>query len=205
MEFKDKTSVFTSDGKSGGSLHRVVIEPEKNEVTHIVVQSGLLVKEDKVVPVVNIASANQEKVTLDCTVDQLKEMAPLEIEQQIPMSETSGRGGSFDPLTGGMVLTPTLVTQTKRSIPEELVALKEGAQVISEDNKHVGNLDCVLTEPKSVNITHLIVSQGFLTKIRKLVPIQWVKMLDDDKVRLAVGARDWEVLPPVPDWGASWE
>ena len=132
-------------------------------------------------------------------------MAPLEIEQQVPVNEASGRGGSFDPLTGGMVFAPTLITQTKRSIPMELVALKEGAQVISDDNKHVGNLECVLTEPDTVNVTHLIVSQGLLSKTRKSVPIKWVKMLDDDRVRLAVGARDWEILPPVQDWSDSWE
>lgn len=42
MEFKDGANVYTSDGKTAGSLQRVVIQPETKAVTHIVVHKGLL-------------------------------------------------------------------------------------------------------------------------------------------------------------------
>lgn len=198
MEFKESANVFTADGKDAGSLHRVVIEPESNEVTHIVVQSGLLFKDDKVIPVTNIASAFEDEVALNCTGDELQELPPLKIEVQVP-NDAPGRGQSYDPVTGGMLYAPPAIIETRRTIPEELVALKEGAQVISEDNKHVGNLECVVTRPASANVTHLTVSHGFLTKSKKSIPIQWVKLLDEDKVQLTVEAREFELVPPNPE------
>jgi uncharacterized protein YrrD len=198
MEFKESANVITADGKGAGSLQRVVIKPESYEVTHIVVQSGLLFKDDKVIPVTNIASAFEDEVALNCTDNELQELPPLKIEVQVP-NDASGRGQAYDPVTGGMLYAPPSITETRRTIPEELVALKEGAPVISDDNKHIGNLECVVTRPASANVTHLMISHGFLTKSMKLIPIQWVKMLDEEKVQLTVEAREFALVPPNPD------
>ena len=51
MEFKEGASVVTTDEKVAGHLNRVVIDPETNQVTHIVIQRGLLDKVDLVVEV----------------------------------------------------------------------------------------------------------------------------------------------------------
>jgi uncharacterized protein YrrD len=198
MEFQDNANVYTSDGKEAGNLHRVVIEPETKEVTHLVIQSGLLFKNDKVIPVTNVVSAEHEKVTLNCTVDDIKEMSPLKIEFQVP-NDASGQGRTYDPVTGGMSYAPALTTETRRTIPEELVALKEGAQVISDDNKHVGNVESVLTEPANLNVSHFIVSHGLLSKTRKSIPMQWVKILDEDAIHLSFEAQEFETLPPIQE------
>jgi sporulation protein YlmC with PRC-barrel domain len=47
MELQQSTNVYTSDGKEAGSLNRVVIEPETNKVTHIIIKSGLIIKETR--------------------------------------------------------------------------------------------------------------------------------------------------------------
>lgn len=90
---------------------------------------------------------------------------------------------------------PYVVTETTRTIPEELIALKEGARVTSADEKHVGNVEQVYTDPDSGKVTHFIISQGLLTKTRKSVPIQWVNMIDEKEVYLTVGAKEVEDLP----------
>jgi sporulation protein YlmC with PRC-barrel domain len=196
MEFKDGASVYTSNGSITGSLYRVVIDPETKKVTHIVIQKGLLVKEDKVIAMEKVASASPEKVTLNCTVDEIKEMPPLEIEKYEPMSGNSGREQNYDPLAGRMYWTErSVIMETKRTIPDELVALKEGARVMIENDEHVGNVERVFTEPETGKVTHFIVSQGLLLKTRKTVPIQWVGMLDDVTVRLSVGIQQLEALP----------
>ena len=196
MEFKDGANIYTSDGRVAGSLDRVVIDPETKEVTHIVILKGLIFKEDRVIPVEYVASASQEKAILSCTFDELKEMPSLEVEQFVPVSGDSARVQNFDPLTGGMYWTErSVIRETRRTIPDELVALKEGAQVMSEDDEHVGNVERVFTEPESGKVTHFIVSQGFLLKTRKAIPIQWVKILEDEKVRLSVGTQQVEALP----------
>lgn len=195
MEFKNGTSVYTSDGKDAGHIRRVVIEPDTNEATHIVVQSGLIGKDDRVIPMAYVESADSEKITLTCPIEEVKGMSPLKIKQEIPMSEGAGRGQGYDPMSGSAGWNAT-ITETKRTIPEELVALKEGAQVVSEDNEHLGNIESVYTANDSHNVTHFMVSQGLLVKTRKSVPVQWVTSLDEKKVRVDIAASEFEdVLP----------
>ena len=185
MELQQSTNVYTSDGKEAGSLNRVVIEPETHKVTHIIIKSGLIIKDDKVVPVSNVDHADRNRVALNCSSEELKGMSPLKIEVQVA-NDGSGRGESYDPVTGGMSVSAPYITEKQRTIPEELVALKEGAPVISDDDKHVGNIESVLTEDETTNVTSFVVSQGLLSKTRKTIPIQWVRTLDDEKVSLNI-------------------
>jgi uncharacterized protein YrrD len=94
-----------------------------------------------------------------------------------------------------MTFAPSIITETKRTIPEDLVALREGAQVVSDDEKHVGNVECVITEPATTHVTHFIVSQGLLTKTRKTILMDQVSMLNDEKLHLNINAQEFEALP----------
>lgn len=201
MEYKDGTSVYTIDGKKAGSLRRVVIDPKTKEVTHIVIEKGLLFKDDKVVPVENVASTSEDKVSLTCSENELKEMSPLDIERYVPLDETNGGVQRFDPMAGGVygnLPVPTrTIKEVKRTISDELIALKEGAPVISADDQHVGNIEHLFTEPQTGKITHFLISQGSLAKTRKSIPYEWVKMITDEEVDLTVDAKLLEGLPEV--------
>jgi uncharacterized protein YrrD len=193
MEFKNGTSVYTLDGKQAGSLDRVVINPETMEITHVVVQKGLLSTEDKVVPMEKVDSASHEQIALTCTIDELKLMSPLEIKQYEPKSQ----GENFDHMGGGIYSSPAsdpyVLKETIRTIPQDLVALKEGARVLSDDDKHVGNIEQVFAE--SGKITHFIASHGVLLKTRRAIPIEWVQILSDEEIKLTVPAQQIDDLP----------
>lgn len=201
MEFKDGTIVYTAEGKKAGNLRRVVIDPESKAVTHIVVERGFLFKNDKVIDVAKVAETSEDRVALNCTVDELKEMSPLDIEHYVPLSGTAG-GGQYDPLPGGVYSNSApdrMIKETLRTIPEQLVALKEGARVTSSDDKQVGNIEHLFTEPETGKVTHFIISQGSLSKARKSIPYDWVKMISDDEVSLTVEAQQVDGLPEVQE------
>jgi sporulation protein YlmC with PRC-barrel domain len=189
MEFNQAASIYASDGKKAGSLYRVVVDPKTMEVTHIVIQKGLLVKEDKVIPVQEVTAASQDEVILRCTIDALKEMPALEIEKYETLSESPGVVPNYQTLEGGFHADPVheyeLITETKRTIPDDLIALKVGAEVVSTDDQPVGKVASVLTEPFTGKITCLIVAQGVFNQTWKAIPIRWVNKLDEDKVRLS--------------------
>jgi sporulation protein YlmC with PRC-barrel domain len=199
MEFKYGATVITSDGKKAGRLNRIVIDPETNEVTHIVVQKGLLSKEDKVIPVQEVITTSNEDVTVICTTEKFNELPPLEIEKRQDLKVTSEPGSSYQTLEGGVYPTSApeydVITEIKRTIPEELIATKDGAQVMSEDDEQIGKLERLHLEPESCRITELIVSHGLLNRTSKVIPIQWVQMLGEDKIRLSAGAKQVEDLP----------
>lgn len=186
MEFSNGVNVVAADGKQAGSLKRVVINPETKEITHVVVHRGLLANEDKVIPIEFVDTGTPEKITLTCTSDDLKTMSPLEVKQFAP----NDAGGSLDQPSGGIYAqVPSernVLKETIRTIPDELVVLKEGSAVISDDEKHVGNIEKIFAD--SGKITHFIATQGLLIKAKKPIPIEWVKMISDEEVKLTVGS-----------------
>jgi hypothetical protein len=88
---------------------------------------------------------------------------------------------------------PPVVIQ--QNIPENTVPLKDGSNVISADGKHVGDVERLFVEPDSHKVTHFLISQGRLFKDRKVVPTNWVKSVEENKVNLTVSARLLEDLP----------
>ncbi|OGO38732.1 MAG: hypothetical protein A2W35_21900 [Chloroflexi bacterium RBG_16_57_11] len=193
MEFKEGTSVMTADGKVAGRLRRVVIDPETNQVTHIVIQSGLIDRIDRVVDVQRIGSASRENVTLLCIADDLELMPPFNITQYTPVDS---QVVPLVPMSFANPLpAPPMIVETNRSIPEDLIALKEGAPVFSVDDEHVGNVKRVITDPEDGQITRLIVAKGLILKENKSIPIAWVDVLGEDKVSLIVDSQQIKDLP----------
>lgn len=205
MEFREGASVYTSDGDKAGHLHRVVIDPESNEVTHIVVQKGFLNNEDKVVPMEKVASAMQDEITLLCDSAELKEMSPLEISNYVPARIAYDQGPHTFAVPGMYWDSPdapseySVAEESRHTIEDNLVALKEGASVVSADDKQLGNVERVLVDPASGEATHFVISQGLLLKSRKVVPIQLVDLLEDDKVYVDLRGQEVKDLPSYQD------
>jgi uncharacterized protein YrrD len=82
-----------------------------------------------------------------------------------------------------------------RNIPADTVPLKEGARVISSDEKHVGDVERVFIDAESHKATHFLISQGVLFKEQKLVPAHWIHSVEEDKVQLSVPSALLERLP----------
>jgi uncharacterized protein YrrD len=219
MEFRENTSVYTSDGKDAGKLQRVVMDPETKEVTHIVILKGLIFREEKVVEVQKVASAAADTITLTCSMDELKEMAPLEVSPNGPgEEELEPRPDGEEPLAGGIYVNPAtnvpgtnsamnpamnpafnsnIVQEKTRTIPEELVALKEGARVFSADDRPVGTLKRVFTDSQTGSVTHFTLTYGLLVQTLKSIPVGWVKEISDDEIHLNVLAQKVTTLPDI--------
>ena len=88
-----------------------------------------------------------------------------------------------------------MILQTETSIPEGRAAIAEGAQVISVEDKHIGNVEQVIANLETNNVTHFVVGKGFLLKEHKLVPAHWVTKVEKDKIYLSVEARLFDRLP----------
>jgi uncharacterized protein YrrD len=216
MQFRDGTSVFTSEGREVGHVDRVVLDPETKEVTAVIVRKGLLFTEDKVVPISLIASATDQRVTLREDAGDLDRLPAFEEAHYIPLRE--GQVPAYPnpmywyppyPAVGaawwgypGYLGYPPYAVETERNIPEDQIALKEGARVISSDGQDVGEVKQVMTEPLADRATHILVSQGgLLNKEQKLVPITWVRRIDEDEVQLRVTAEflnDLREYPAMP-------
>lgn len=210
IHFQKDAAILTANGQEVGSLERVVFSPASKMVTHIVVSTGsLLNKVEKVLPIDLVAQSTEDKVTLRDEVEDLESFHPFE-EQRV----VDKKAGLDLPSTSGST-TPELigypepdipyipapgeqyVTQTGRNIPQGTVALKEGAKVMSADEKDVGRVERVLADPEMQHVTHLLISKGMFPQETKLIPMEWVTTMTDDEVYLQVDEHSVEELTDV--------
>lgn len=216
MELREGTSVFTPGGEEVGRVNRFVLDPATNEVTHIVIQKGWLLPEDKVVPFDMVRSATDEKIVLSEEIGDFDELPPFEERQFIraaddrpddPMPAPDPKyhytpayywypaqsNIGFPGITLGHYAWPS--GEKRRNIPEDTVALKEGTNIVSSNGEHIGNVDRLFLDSDSNRVTHFLVSQGVLFKDRKLIPVHWVKSVEEDNVYLTVSSKTLEGLP----------
>lgn len=206
MQFNQGAGVTTLDGKEAGHIHRVVIDPKTNEITHLVIRWGLLQRKDKVVPINMVTSGDEEKLTLHFKGDELEFLPDFEEERYILVDE--GRGGetpsavfSYPPYPGGVPgianYNPKYVAETHFNVPDNTVALKEGAKVIARDDKEVGHVTQVLASSPADRVTHFLIVKGLLVKEQRLIPVGWVDRLANDEVHLAIDSGTVDRLPVV--------
>ena len=213
MELKEGTDVFTANGEQVGKINRVVLEPVTNEVTHIVVQKGWLLPVDKVVPIAMISSATEDRVVLNENIGNFEELPAFEETHFVELTEADAIPPEnltyrYAPAyywypPSGYIGYPRFgaeyygwpPTVTTRNIPADTVPLKEGANVMSSDGEHVGDVERIFIDSQSHKANHFLISQGLLFKEQKLIPSHWVSSVEEDKVHLAVPSRLLERLP----------
>jgi uncharacterized protein YrrD len=95
LELRGGAGVFTPGGEQVGTVNAFVLDPASNEVTHIVVQKGWLLSEDRVLPFSMVDSATEEKVVLNREVDNFAEFPAFEETHFIrPRGTDVNRGGN---------------------------------------------------------------------------------------------------------------
>lgn len=211
MELKKGMSAVTPGGEEVGKVNRFVLDPATNEVTHIVIQQGWLLPEDKVVPFEMVTAGERDRLVLSEEVGDFDRLPAFEEthfvradddnpNQPAPVVPYAPAYYWYPPHVlgvpgSGMGYYPWMPAETKRNIPEDTIPLREGTDVISSDGEHVGDVERLIVEPDSNRATHFLISQGLLFKDRKMVPAHWVKTVEEEKVHLGVSARLLERLP----------
>ena len=216
MKFKENAEVLTSTGDMVGRIDRVVIDPKSNEVTHLVVKKGILFTKDKVVSLDQVESANGDEVVLKAGPTDADDFPDYEETHYIPIDqdqtsvERNLDGASplawYYPLPGGAwwrrrmgsytgYPDPPYTRRTDLNIPKGTVPLEEGAKVFSSDGEHVGDVEQVYVGEDQQRVTHLLISRGLISKVRRLIPTMWVEHVLTDRVRLSVSRDFVEGLP----------
>jgi sporulation protein YlmC with PRC-barrel domain len=220
LELKEGMSVLTPSGEEVGRINRFVVDPTTNEVTHVVVQKGWLLPEDKVIPFERVSRTDDEKLVLNEEIGDFDELPSF--EETYYVRATDERPGDLTPAgdpayhyapayywypsqvnmvypSMGLPSQPWTTGQTKRNIPEDTVPIQEGTDVHSSDGKEIGDVERLFVDGESKQVTHFLISQGLFFKDRKLVPVHWVRRVEEDAVHLAVSSEVLNRLPAYED------
>jgi uncharacterized protein YrrD len=200
IQLQKDATVFTEDGKKIGTLERVVVNPDVNAVTDLVVRTGgMLNHAEKIVPMELIVGTADDKVLLHEDAGDLETFPSFEEEHivnehgkndtSIPFSGSPPPVVTGFPVMGApMAQAPSkqIVTRLEQNIPEGMVAMKKEAAVLAVDGRQVGKVESVIAEPIMGQITYFVVSSGLFSWTSKLIPIKWVRNIDEEAIRLRV-------------------
>ena len=212
MEIKVGTTVKSTDGEKIGTIDRVVIDPTRDEVTHIVVRKGFLFTEDRVIPVNMLAQTGGGTIVVITTAERLEnfplfeetyfispdtDKLPLELEgaSPSPLLYYPPAGALGNPLYAA-VLTGAMTEHVNRNIPKHNVAISSDTRITTSDGEDAGHIEKTITDDDG-NITHLLISKGMIFHTERLIPIYWVYWVSDDELRLSVPT---EVVESVPEF-----
>ncbi len=210
MQLKEGTTVKNLNDEKVGSVDQIVIDPSTEEVTHIVVKKGFLFPEDKVIPLEQIRSADDETVILEVDTDNLDAFPIFEMKRYISGdSEYPYRSDRSDWSVRPLIYYPPLQPDhypyyrtvaepgfevVERSTPEGTVTINKGTKVTSLQGEYVGNIEEVFTTSTG-KVSHLLISKGFIFTTERLVPINWVDTASDKEIRLRVPLEIVERVP----------
>jgi osmotically-inducible protein OsmY len=183
--------IAARDGRYG-TLKKVVIDPHARRVTHLVVGSGWLATEQRVVPIERVERVDADGIHLNASAAELN-LEPVFREEAFitpdpdweplqahPLADTLFWGGVYPGVP--VPIVPAVAHRTHAGVPEDAIMLQRGADVLCDDAL-VGTLDHLLIDPQSGQMTHFVVEE-LRTGRRVIVPQEWVRELHEQAIVL---------------------
>jgi uncharacterized protein YrrD len=210
LDITNDTDVYTAHDEHVGSVGRIVLDPRTRAVSHVVVRKGLLFREDRLVPIGDIATATAERINLRRGI-AADDLLPFEEQYYEQLPEADQPAGAPEqgvrfamPLSGGFgeampVVDAELVPVSQRNIPDRLTAMEAGVPVFASDHHDLGRLERIVASDRG-EPTHIVVLDSGLRPDRRLVPIDWVVAITEEAIALRADRATVEAVPPLgPD------
>jgi sporulation protein YlmC with PRC-barrel domain len=197
-----------SDGVCG-EVTRVVVDPVRRAVTHLVVEPEHRQGLGRLVPLDLVEDAT-DGVLLRCTTAQFEALDSAEDTQFVPGTAGYAAYGPEQvvawPYYGlaGTAMTPGIdpdlagrsETVTYDTVPLGEVEVRRGEPVHATDGS-IGHIQGLVIDPRNRHVTHVLLQEGHLWGHKEVaIPISAVAAVDDG-IRLSISKREVEDLPPV--------
>jgi sporulation protein YlmC with PRC-barrel domain len=207
------THVLDRDGKSVGTVSRLVLHPDSRQVVAIVVQQGVIDRREVVVPLGKVARFGEE-VRLDVRGSELAGFGLYGAPSLRPMPDHWPMPTGFDQRSFFLVagdgwtaatlpfqLTSPAVSGTPADIPDPDAperpaepAIAERATVYDNAGQEVGEVEGVALDQATGRITRVIVRRGRLFGRETTVPACVIAAVADDRITLRVSADEAKKL-----------
>lgn len=205
-EFSIGTDASCSDGPCG-KLTRLIVDPETQAVTHLVIEPKHRGNRGRLVPI-DLVDDTADEIKIRSTRTEFDKLDPAEEMDLLP-----GDGGYdqvYNPALGtlggsarfpGLAMAsfrpndrPTAATQD--SIPMGEVDVRRGEPVFATDGE-IGKIRGLVIDPGSHHVTHVLLEEGHLWGRKEVaIPIGSITRVDD-VIRLTIDKQQVQDLPPV--------
>jgi sporulation protein YlmC with PRC-barrel domain len=207
-EFMVGAQVSCQDGVCG-ELRRVVFDPVKHAITHLVIGPKHHNNLGRLVPVDLVETTTSQELRLRCTHAQFEALEDAEETEFLP--GPSGQSAYqqdqmlFMPYfaSGGMAMGDMAMDGTAQplavkyhKVPAGEVEIRRGERVHASDGP-VGTVRGLVLDPSDHQVTHVLLEEGHLWGKKEVsIPISSVLNVDDG-VRLSLSKAEVGDLPPV--------
>lgn len=188
--------VQCTDGYAG-FVHAVIVDPVRQEVTHIVVQTSK--DADHAVHLDRVERTEHDTIYLNCTIDELHGMPSFTethyVKADIP---------DYSMLQSGAYESPyvTYVEEDVMPVEEECVppgelAVHRGTKVAASDGS-VGVLEEFVVDSKTGKVSHFVLRKGHLWGKRDVaIPITAIDHTEGETVYLKLDKKAVDALPSI--------
>lgn len=190
MDIPLNVIVQCMDGEAGHSVC-VIVDPIKDQITHLVVKEKGLVGMERLVPAHFILETSPNRIRLNCSLQALEKTEIFTESEFIPYPGEAGFTWPFYPIEEGLILE-------QEKIPSNELAIRRGDTVNAVDGP-IGRVDEFLVEPKSDLITHLVMREGHLWGQKDVtIPVSQIDHIESDAVYLKLTKKEVELMPSLP-------
>ena len=218
MKIELGKDVIASDGEKLGSVDRLVLNSDTNDLMKFVVHKGMFWSDDRIVDLDLVSQVDSEgNVHLSVPSDDEDTMPPF-VEDTFRVAneeQTSSLGygayfgtapyapiwyapggatGSYRPGEGsffdaGEASAGTL--ETRSNLPENSMSIDSGTDVIGSDGEKVGEVEDVIMDNHG-QISAFVVKSGFIFTHDVRIPMEAVERISGDHIQLNINGDDAE-------------
>ncbi len=182
------------DGR-GGKISKIVIDPDSQQPTHLVVKRGRLHIREILVPVSLIAEVTEEAVFLNLTRETLVGLSDYEF--------TVRKGEFQKPLIVGYprpryvgfpASNKGFMVLKQRNLPERSVAVEKGMAILDVEGHKVGKVEGIVVDSRKRQGRYLLFQRMHET-VPQLIPADLIEDVSEGNVRLRIDRDYTERLP----------
>ena len=185
FDFNIGAKVQGSDGQCG-KLAQLVVDPETKQVTDLIVRNGLLLSDDRVLPISSVRRTMADEIYLSISSDELSQFPQYHEREYEEPAEGGAPPSTQIAVPYGIQSTPEpVVPMIKHTVREGI----EPDQQLIEKGMHVNNVDGlvgkinhVVVDREDETITHLVVQRGLIFTDKIIIPASMVEDIFEEHI-----------------------
>ena len=198
MDIPINAKVFCQD-KFCGYTQAVILNPENDAITHVVVKESKKPHTERLVPIGMIDASLSHNVHLKFNEASLQSLPPFfdveYIQTNVPHYERAYNISDVSPV---VVPEREVIEERIYHIPLGEFTVDQGTTVYSEDGVNIGKVDEFLVGQKGT-ITHLILREGHIFGQKDVfIPVADIASVKEDSLHLKLDKEKVEKLPAIP-------
>jgi len=199
MDLPINAKVFCQD-KFCGREQAVLLDPESDIVTHVVIKESINSHAERLVPLDMIDASLADKIHLKLNTKMLQDLPQLYdqdyIQVTVPHLIEVSDIYYIDPV---IVPEQKIIQEKSYHIPTNELSITRGTHVHSADRYTVGTVDEFLIDQNVGQVTHLILRKGNIFGQEDVfIPATEMEKITESEIRLKIDKKEIDLLPAIP-------